>query len=247
LCEDLYIWHTQEFGYVTIGDEYSGSSSMMPQKKNPYPFEYVRTLAAHAVGEMTSAFVTLHNTNYQDIKDVEEGLQPPVFRSLGEASRSIQLLDGTLSTLQVDATTMRERAAEHFASCTELAAMIHRNTDLSTRTAHRIVGNLVLRALKRRKRATDVDAALVNESAREIIGRDLEVDDEMVQRALEPGSFVEAHAVAGGPAAEPMRHALEASRARLERDSRRVAEARAALSQAHDDLNTRVHALGKAA
>src|SRR4029079_10862160 len=55
-CEDLYVWHTEEFGFVTVADEFAGSSSMMPQKKNAYPFEYVRARAAHAVGEMTSAF-----------------------------------------------------------------------------------------------------------------------------------------------------------------------------------------------
>jgi argininosuccinate lyase len=146
LCQDLYTWHTQEFSYISIGDEYSGSSSMMPQKKNPYPFEYARILAAHAVGEMTAAFATLHNVNFQDTKDVEEGLAPPVFRSLHEAGRTLRLLEGVLSTLEVNAHAMLEQAARHFATCTELAAVIHRSSDLSFRTAHRIVGNLVLRA-----------------------------------------------------------------------------------------------------
>lgn len=135
LCQDLYIWQTEEFGFIEIGDEFAGSSSMMPQKKNAYPFEYVRARAAHAVGEMTSAFGTLHNTNFQDIKDVEEEVVYPVFRAFGEASRSLRLLAGTVSSVKFDRETMLQQATDGFASCTELAAKIHRQTNLSYRTA----------------------------------------------------------------------------------------------------------------
>jgi argininosuccinate lyase len=205
---------------------------MMPQKKNPYPFEYARTLAAHTVGEMTSAFATLHNVNFQDTKDVEEGLAPPLFRALHETRKTLDLLEGVLSTLEVDADAMLEQAARHFATCTELAAVIHRGSDLSFRTAHRIVGNLVLRALKQGRDATGVDAALVNESAREIIGRELELDDEIVRKALHPAGFVEAHRVPGGPAPEPMRDAIASATQRLEQDRAELAGLRTRLAEA---------------
>jgi argininosuccinate lyase len=244
LCQDLYTWHTQEFSYISIGDEYSGSSSMMPQKKNPYPFEYARTLAAHTVGEMTSAFATLHNVNFQDTKDVEEGLAPPLFRSLHETRKTLELLDGVLSTLEVDADAMMEQAARHFATCTELAAVIHRGSDLSFRTAHRVVGNLVLRAMKQGRDATEVDAALVNESAREIIGRELELDDETVRNALHPETFVKAHRVEGGPAPEPMDAAISASTRRLDEDRTALASLRTQLEEANEQLGARVAEIG---
>src|SRR5699024_10001172 len=184
LCQDFYTWHTQEFDYISIGDDYSGSSSMMPQKKNPYPFEYSRFTASHVIGEMTSTYATLQNVNYQDTKDVEEGLAPPVCRALADTSRSLELLTGVFSTVEAHSEVMKQQAARYFASCTELAAVIHRNSELSFRTAHRIVGNLVLRAIKQGKDATEVDAALVNESAHEIYGKDLPIDDAMVRGAL---------------------------------------------------------------
>lgn len=243
LCQDFYTWHTQEFSYISIGDEYSGSSSMMPQKKNPYPFEYSRTAAAHVVGDMTGAFTTLHNVNYQDTKDVEEGLAPPVFRAIDDTVRILTLLEGVFSTVEVNADEMERQAAKHFASCTELAAVIHRNSDLSFRTAHRIVGNLVLRALKQGKDATEVDAALVNESAREIYGDDLPIDDEKVQRALNPASFVQAHDVVGGPAPEPMQRSIDASNDRLRQDQRWVDALRASLNEASQNLEQRVSEL----
>jgi argininosuccinate lyase len=243
LCQDLYIWHTEEFDFVVIGDEYAGSSSMMPQKKNAYPFEYVRARAARAVGDMASAFGTLHNTNFQDIKDVEEEVVYPVFRSFDETSLSIRLLEGTISSMEIKRDNMLGKAARGFGSCTELAARIHRQTDLSYRTAHRIVGNLVLRAYKQGKHATDVDAALVNESAREVTGQDLDITDDTVRAALDPTAFVEAHDVPGGPAPPVVRCAIQEARVRLEEHSRRISHAREGLSRARGELDARVERL----
>jgi argininosuccinate lyase len=236
LCQDLYIWHTEEFGFVTVADEYAGSSSMMPQKKNAYPFEYVRARAAHAIGDATAAFGTLHNTNYQDIKDVEEEMVPPAFRTLAEASRSLRLLGGTIGSMEIHRERMLDQAGRGFAAATELAAMIHRETDLSARTAHRVVGNLVLRASKQGRGGRDIDLALVNEAANAIIGTDLDgVDEAMVRRALDPKGFVEVHAVPGGPAPERVTEGIAAARARL--DGANTAAARERLQAARAELN----------
>ncbi len=243
LCQDLYTWHTEEFDLVVIGDEYAGSSSMMPQKKNAYPFEYVRARAAHAVGEMASAFGTLHNTNFQDIKDVEEEVVYPVFRSFDETLRSLKLLDGTISSMEFKRENMLESAEHGFGACTELAAKIHRQTELSYRTAHRIVGNLVLRAFKQNKTASDIDAALVNESAKDIVGHELDIDDATVRDSLDPKAFVEAHDVTGGPAPRAMRSALQNARAVLSEHEERTTAARQAINRARDELATRVRQL----
>src|SRR3712207_1503222 len=240
LCEDLYTWHTEEFDLVVISDEYAGSSSMMPQKKNAYPFEYVRARAAHAVGEMASAYGTLHNTNFQDIKDVEEEVVYPVYRSFDETSRSLRLLEGTISSMEFKRENMLKRAAEGYGSCTELAAKIHRQTDLSYRTAHRIVGNLVLRAFKQGKAATEVDAALVNESAREVIGRELDIDDETVRASLDPAAFVRAHDVPGGPAPEAVHHAIQEAHTTLASHKQRVVQWREAITRASLMLSDQV-------
>jgi argininosuccinate lyase len=240
LCEDLYVWHTEEFDFVAVGDEFAGSSSMMPQKKNAYPFEHVRARAAQAVGEMDSAFGTLHNTNFQDIKDVEEEVVSPTFRSIEEASRSLRLLAGAIASMELKRDNMLERAASGFGSCTELAAVVHRRTDLSYRTAHRIVGKLVLRAFNSGRKATEIDAALLNAAALEVTGRELDLDDETVRGALDPAAFVAAHEVPGGPAPAPLAASFERARAALEAHQRHVAAARKALAEAHRKLERRV-------
>lgn len=242
-CEDMYTWHTWEINFVEIGDEYAGSSSMMPQKKNPYPFEYVRSRAAHATAKSASVNGTLHNTNFQDIKDVEEDAVYPLFESFEEVKRSLKLLNGTVASADFKADHMLERAAEGFASCTELAATIHRETDFSYRTAHRIVGDMVLRALNQGLDATEVGAELVNESAREIVGHALDIDDAFVQGALDPEAFVEAHDIDGGPAPREVRRMIQDRRANLDEDRAAVNRRREALRNASETLSERVDEL----
>ncbi|WP_265110823.1 argininosuccinate lyase [Halosolutus halophilus] len=242
-CQDLYTWHTWEFDFVEISDEYSGSSSLMPQKKNPYPFEYVRGRAAYATAYMSSVHETLHNTNFQDIKDVEENAVHPLFDAFDEVDRSLKLLDGTVGSAEFNAEQMEELAAEGFASCSELAAKIDRQTDLTYRTAHRIVGDLVGRALERGLDATEVDADLVNESATEITGDMLDIDDEFVQSALDPREFVEAHDIPGGPAPREVRRMIQDRRASLDEDSVYINRRRETLIDASDKLADRVETI----
>lgn len=243
LAQDLYMWHTDEFGLVEIGDEFAGSSSMMPQKKNAYPFEYVRARGAHAIGEMTSAFGTLHNTNFQDLKDVEEEMVPPLLRSLEETERSLRLLDGTIRSLTIHRDRMAARAAAGFATATELAAVIHRTAGVDARTAHRVVGHLVLRAVQAERDPADIDAAMVADAAREILGRPIELSDEAVRSALDATSFVAAHAVHGGPAPAAVRASLDTARHRLDEQSGWSSQRRERLSAAETQLAARVSKL----
>jgi argininosuccinate lyase len=240
LCEDLYIWHTDEFSLVELGDEYAGSSSMMPQKKNAYPFEYVRARAAHAVGDMVASFGALHNTNFGDIKDVEEEMVPPAFRSCAEVANSLQLLTGTVGSMTIDRLRMAERAGAGFSTATELAAVLHREASLDFRTAHRVVGRLVGLATSRGVRPQGVGAELLDEAAREVLDRPAGLTDDQVRRALDPAAFVAAHTVLGGPAEGPMREAIAETRSRISACSDWRRDAAQRLEEAGVELRRRL-------
>ncbi|TCP44721.1 argininosuccinate lyase [Tamaricihabitans halophyticus] len=239
-CADLYVWHTDEFGLVEIGDSYAGSSSMMPQKKNAYPFEYIRARGARAVGEATAAFGALHNTNFGDIKDVEEEMVPPIFRACDEMADSLRLLRGTAQTLRVHRQRCASRAAAGFSTATELAAVLHRNTDLDYRSAHRAVGHLVLLATQRGREPDDVDGALLDEAATEVLGGPVGLSDAQVRAALDPTTFVAAHRVRGGPAADSVREALTRARQTAWEARTDLADRRARLATAARRLRERV-------
>jgi argininosuccinate lyase len=240
LCQDLWIWHTEEFGFIELGDEYAGSSSMMPQKKNAYVFEFVRARAAHAIGDAAASLGTLHAANFQDLKDVEEEVVTPVVRSLDEAARVLRLLDGSIRSMQINRELMLERAGRSFATATELTAAIHRRGGLSYRTAHRVVANLVLRASRLGRDARNVDLALLNESARDLLGHELEIDEDTFRKALDPVAFVAAHAVTGGPAPNAGRESVASARVTLDERKRAIEDDRAALADAAAELAGRV-------
>lgn len=212
LSTDLYLWCTVEFGFAEIGDSYAGSSSMMPQKKNAYPFEYVRARGARAVSDMSGVFMVLHNTTYGDIKDVEEEMVPPVLRMLDETAVSLELLAGSIESLQFHRERMAAAAAAGFSTATELAAVIHRTTDLDFRSAHQVVGTLVRLAEERGIAPDAVGAELVDEAAELAVGRRLGMTDDAVRRSLDARSFVAAHQVEG--AAAPDMVAVNVSHAR---------------------------------
>lgn len=239
MCEDFYLWHTDEFGLVEIGDSFSGSSSMMPQKKNAYPFEYIRARGARAVGDMTAAFGALHNTNFGDIKDVEEEMVPPVFRACDEMLQSLRLLGGALETLTVHRERCAARAAAGFATATELAATLHRNSELDYRSAHRVVGHLVLLATQRGVTPSNVDSALLDEAARDTVGRDAGLSDQQIRDALDPRGFVAAHTVRGGPAKHALEQAINDARNLAEQRRNWVDASRKRLADAHNRLAER--------
>lgn len=247
-CEDLYFWQTWEFGFVEIGDEYAGSSSMMPQKKNAYPFEYVRARGGRAIGEATAALATLHNTNYQDIKDVEEEVVIPVLRVLDEVIEALRLLEGALASLSFKRDRMLDKAADGFSTASELAAQIHRrNPSLSYRSAHRVVGGVVRRAVETGVEPLEVKAELVQEAAAETLGFRLEdLDDGTVRRALDPRAFVDAHDVPGGPAPVVVQKAIESAHTRLQRDTAATERAQAQLHAAEKMLATEVRSVATA-
>lgn len=242
LCEDLYLWHTDEFALIEIDDSFAGSSSMMPQKKNAYPFEYVRARAAHALGDMTAAFGSLHNTNFGDTKDVEEEMVPPTFRACDEMAASLELLAGTIGTMRVNRERLEERSSAGFSTATELAAVLHRTTHIDFRNAHRVVAYLVFLATERRIRPQAVRADLLDEAAQKVLGHGTGLSDADVRQALDPHSFIEAHDVLGGPAPGRVRAALEAARSSAEERAAWNAKARSRLAEAEGELDRRVAA-----
>lgn len=240
LCEDCYLWCTHEFGFAEVGDAFAGSSSMMPQKKNAYPFEYVRARAARAVADAAGAYLVLHNTDFGDIKDVEEEMVPPVLRMLDEMVSSLRLLTGTIASMTFHRERMAERAAAGFSTATELAAVIHRRTELDFRSAHRVVGSLVRLAVERSIEPEQVDAALVDEAARESVGRDLGLGDSDIADGLDPRRFVAAHTSYGGAAPESVRANLERARSRLAESQQWLQKRRDQLAAARSDLDAAI-------
>jgi argininosuccinate lyase len=221
------LWCTAEFGYLRLSDAWVQISSIMPQKRNPVPFEHVRALASKALGQAQGIFTCLHNTPFGDINDAEDDLQPLVFGATTDAVRALELFAGILGGCEVNTVRMAERAAADFLTVTELADTLVRREGVSFREAHHLVsaGVKELRGIYSAEAMADV----VHSLAPLHFGRALRTSREELVKALDPWHFVAIRSARGGPAPEAIRPALELAEAGLAETERWIEQKSAAL------------------
>jgi argininosuccinate lyase len=150
---------------------------------------------------------------------------------------------GIVSTLVVKPDVMARRAAEGFSTVTELADQIVRHADLSFRQAHHIVGLTTLEAAKAGKKADEITCAMLDAAAKEVIGRPLGLDEQVVRKALDPFENVRVRSVVGGPAPDEVRRMIEDRNAVLAQDTDRLEHRRRQLAQAAEGLQDVVAAI----
>jgi argininosuccinate lyase len=140
LAEDLILYSTQEFGYVTLADAYSTGSSLMPQKKNPDALELLRGKSGRVIGDMTGLLVTLKGLPSTYNKDIQEDKEP-LFDAADTLSGALQIAAGVLSTLQTKPEAMRARLVSEMLA-TDLAEYLVRR-GVPFRETHHIAGAAV--------------------------------------------------------------------------------------------------------
>lgn len=210
-AQEFLLMAMREFDAVRLSDGYVQTSSIMPQKRNPVALEHVRALASKALGQSQGVFLSVHNTPFGDINDVEDDLQPLIFAAFRDARRSVSLFAAALSTATFNVESLRERAGRDFITVTELADVIVRREGLPFRTAHHVVALGVRRALEL---GQGITYDLLQAAAQEATGGRLGLTPDDVRDALDPEHFVRIRSVLGGPAPEETRRALAAERAR---------------------------------
>jgi len=228
VTQDFLLWCTSEFDYLRLSNAWVQISSIMPQKRNPVPFEHVRVLASKALGQAQGIFSCLHNTPFGDINDAEDDLQPLVFGAIADAVRALELFAGVMGGCEVNTVRMAERAAADFLTVTELADTLVRREGVSFREAH----HLVSAGVRELRGNYSVQAMIeaVEALAPSHLGRALGVSREKLLEALDPWHFVAIRRAPGGPAPEAIRPALDLAEADLAGTERWMEEKSAALA-----------------
>ncbi|MBN2839497.1 MAG: argininosuccinate lyase [Coriobacteriia bacterium] len=163
LAEELILWSTDEFGFVTLDDAWSTGSSIMPQKKNPDFAELVRGKTGRAIGDLTALLVTLKGLPLAYNKDMQEDKEP-VFDAIDTYVDSLEAMSGMLTTLRVNADRMRDGARGGFMAATDLADYLAAH-GVPFREAHEVVGRLVLLCERQGRRLDDLTAAELREAS----------------------------------------------------------------------------------
>ena len=140
--EEVVLWNTSEFGWVTLDDAFSTGSSIMPQKKNPDIAELARGKAGRLIGHLTGVLAMLKGLPLTYDRDMQEA-QEPSFDAVETLLLVLPALAGMTATMTVHADRLAELAPQGFALATDVAELLVRN-GVAFREAHEAVGHLVV-------------------------------------------------------------------------------------------------------
>jgi len=142
LAEEFIIWASQPFGFVSLSDQWSTGSSIMPQKRNPDAAELVRGHAGRITGCMTALVITMKGLPLAYSKDMQDD-KPPVFEAHDLLGLSIAAMTGMVESATFRTDRMRALAESGFSTATDLADWLVRKAGLPFREAHHVTGRAV--------------------------------------------------------------------------------------------------------
>lgn len=202
LAEEIVLWASAEFSFITLPDEFATGSSMMPQKKNPDAAELVRGKTGRTIGNLTSLLVVLKGLPLTYNRDLQEDKEP-VFDSVRTLTGSLEVMTGLLKDIHFQADNMEAAADGGFTTATDLADYIAEK-GVPFREAHEITGKLVALCLAKECGLGDLDIS-------EMRGK-CDAIDEDVFNTLKVGSSVERRDIPGGTAGNQVKKAMEEAR-----------------------------------
>jgi argininosuccinate lyase len=198
LAEDLEIWSSQEFDYVTLADGYTRASVLMPQKRNPYALSIVRGEAGVLIGRLAGLFAISKSPSARSDNLIFAYGEVP--RALGLARKATELMRGVVATLTVHAERMDASLRAGFSQATDLAEWVMQTCAVDYRTAYRLVGTTVRRAAAEGLRGVDVTAEMLDEAAVAETGAPLGLAGRDLSRVLDPREIVSTRDLDGGAA-----------------------------------------------
>lgn len=159
MSEELVLWSSAEFGFITLSDAYSTGSSIMPQKKNPDVPELLRGKSGRSFGNLMALLSVMKSLPLAYNKDTQEDKES-VFDSVQTAQISLEILRECLATTSFNTQNMRKMAQKGHLSATDLADFLVRECQIPFRDSHHITGKVVAYA---EKKGVDISALSLEE------------------------------------------------------------------------------------
>ncbi|KAJ8586650.1 putative argininosuccinate lyase [Rhizopogon salebrosus TDB-379] len=204
LAEDLIIYSTAEFGFVTLSDAYSTGSSIMPQKKNPDSLELLRGKSGRIFGNMAGFVMTLKGLPSTYNKDLQEDKEP-LFDTVDNVSASLKIAEGVIATMEVHSEKMRQ-ALTMDVLATDLADYLVRK-GVPFRETHHVSGRAVALAEARKCQLNEL-------SVEDYKGLHEKFSEDVVE-VFDFEASVERRASIGGPSRKTLDRQISVLRAAL--------------------------------
>ena len=141
-AEELVIWSSAQFRFVTLSDRFSTGSSIMPQKKNPDAAELIRAKIGRIMGAMVGLFTVMKGLPLTYSKDMQEDKEQ-VFDAADSLMLALAAMEGMVKDMSANRDSLAAAAATGFSTATDLADWLVRELNLPFRDAHHVTGTLV--------------------------------------------------------------------------------------------------------
>ncbi len=203
--EEIVLWASEAYKLISLSDQFTTGSSIMPQKKNPDIAELVRGKSARAVGNLQTLLVLMKGQPLAYNRDNQEDKEA-LFDSIDTVIASLEIMHGMIQNLEPDRERMRAAALEGYSTATDLADYLV-TQDVPFRDAHAVIGNIVRHCID-------------NECTLEALSLDdmkrfHPMLDEGALRVLKPEGSVASRDHTGATAPRQVRLAVQEGRKRL--------------------------------
>jgi argininosuccinate lyase len=205
LGEELVLWASTEFGFVTLPDAFATGSSIMPQKKNPDVCELIRGKSGRVFGDLTALLTMLKGLPLAYNKDLQEDKEA-VFDAVDTVEKCLTVVSPMLEAMEFNADRMRAATQQGHLTATDLADYLVEK-GVPFREAHEVVGRAVALAEQKGCALADLDLDTLKGLSPLITGR--------VDRVLTVEASLARRRLPGGTSPDQVRRQLEAVEKRL--------------------------------
>ena len=245
LADDLYLWSTTEFAMVELPDRYCGTSSIMPQKKNPDALEDMKGTAAQSLGFLVTVFTAEKGPTGFPIME-RRNSQAVLWDTGRNLAIRFETLGPLLADLDVKTDRMRALAGANWAQVTDLASALVRHAGHDWRSAHQMVAVFVRQCIERGISPMQASSADLDAAAGSLGMAAPALPAELFADAMDASAFVGRRELFGGPAPKAVTREIASARARLAVDENKSSAFQAKLDTAAQKLEAAIDGLTEA-
>jgi argininosuccinate lyase len=141
-AEEIVLWTTPQFAFISLSDKFTTGSSIMPQKRNPDAAELVRGKSGRIIGALTALLIVMKGLPLAYSKDMQEDKEG-AFDSLDNLALCVAAIAGMTRDMRVNRERMKSAAGAGYATATDLADWLVRRLNMPFREAHHVTGRVV--------------------------------------------------------------------------------------------------------
>jgi argininosuccinate lyase len=158
LAEEIVIWCSQQFRFISLSDKFTTGSSIMPQKRNPDAAELVRAKPGRILGAFTALAMVMKGLPLTYSKDMQEDKEP-AFDAIDSLALAIAAMEGMVRDMTPNTREMHDAASSGFAVATDLADWLVQSLNLPFRDAHHVTGRVVALAESKKLKLNEMSLA----------------------------------------------------------------------------------------